>query len=163
MEPIVHHEFRAQHNIIDKEGHQRQVIGLRQLRENLLELLQIAGAIVAGQLDLGQHRLRLAGLGQLHHLGEVGPGDGGGKAAQAIVGPQFDQHPVRLVLLEQGGQAGQPTLGGFTTDAGVDEPVLATLLLPLLIEQGRPALFGLHLVAGTQAVPQYQQGLRLDR
>jgi ABC-type glutathione transport system ATPase component len=36
------------------------------------------------------------------------------------------------------------------------------LLLPLFIEQGRPALFGLHLVAGTQAVAQYQQGLGLD-
>ena len=49
-------------NIIGEEGHQRQVGGLRQLREDLLELLQIVGAVIARQLDLGQHRLRLAGL-----------------------------------------------------------------------------------------------------
>ncbi|MNT41117.1 hypothetical protein D3C72_1774690 [compost metagenome] len=67
------------------------------------------------------------------------------------------------MLLEQGGQAGQPPLRRFTADAGVDEPVLAALLLPFLLEQGRPALLGLHLIAGAQAVSQHQQGLGLHR
>ena len=44
----------------------------------------------------------------------------------------------------------------------MSRPVLATLLLPFFFFFCRPALFGLHLVAGTQAVPQYQQGLRLS-
>ncbi len=162
VQSIVHHEFRAQHNIIQKEGHQRQVVGLGKIREDLLELLQIARPIVAGQQDLGQHRLGLVRPGELDHLGQVGPGDGGSKAPQPVVGAEFDQHPVRFVGFEQGGQAGQAALGRFTADAGIDEGVFSPLLLPLFIEQGRPALFGLHLVAGTQAVAQYQQGLGLD-
>ncbi len=163
MNAIVHHKFRAQRNIIHKEGQQRQIVSLGQLGKDLFELAQIAGTVVAGQLDLGQHHTGLLLLGERDHAGQILAGNGRCEAAQAIVAPQFNQQPVRLVLLQQSGQTGQRPLCRFTADAGIEQGVFSPLLLPFLVEQGRPALLNLHLIAGAQAVSQHQQGLGLSR
>lgn len=160
MDAIIHHEFRAKGNIIEKEGHQWQLILCRQRWVNLLELLDIASAIVGRQPDLGQDDLGIGCVGGSNHGSEVALGDGGGKTAQAIVTTELNQYPLWLVLAEQGRQARECSLGRFSTDAGIDQLML-TALLPFGGQQRWPAFLKRHLVAGAKAVTENKQALGL--
>ena len=73
-------------------------------------------------------------------------------ASQAIVAAQLKDDNIRAMAVEQCWQALFATGGGFSTHTGVDE---LHLIAKLLIEQGYPALLGVHAVGGAQAVAEY--------
>ena len=58
------------------------------------------------------------------------------EATQAVITAKLNQHPARLMLLEQRRQARQTLLRGIAADAAVDNGRLA---LPFVIEQSRRA------------------------
>ena len=131
MNTIVLHPLGFEIDLFHEKWQQRNIKLFGKLRVNRAKGLIIPTTVVGGQANLHQQRL---GIGRLNVL------QNGAQrllrllrleAAQAIIPPQFDQHPARLMLFEQCGKARKPLLGGIAADAAVDDGRLG---LPFVIE-----------------------------
>ena len=127
---------------------------LRKFGINRAKRRGVAAAVVGGQADLHQQRLGTGGLHGTDHLVERLPELRGGKTAQSVIAAKFHQHPARMMLFQQRGQARQPLLRRIAANTAIDN---TRLWLPLFIEQGRPRGRCRHAIARAQAVTQNQQ------
>ena len=73
-------------------------------------------------------------LHQSHYLAERLADGLRRKTAQPVVSAQLNQHPARVMLLQQSRQASQTLRRRITADACVDNIRQATTLFPLIIQ-----------------------------
>ncbi len=148
MQSVILHPFRFHHHLLHIERQQRDIELLGQRRVNRAERLGIAAAVVRRNADLHQQRLGAGLPHQGDDLAEIALHILRREPAQAVVGPQLDQHPARLMLFQQRRQTRQALRGGVAADAGVDQLRLARFFLPLIGQQRRPGLRHRQAIAG---------------
>lgn len=103
-----------------------------------------------------QQRLRLRLFDQRNDFAQILFDVVRRKAAQPVIAAKFDQHPARLMLLQQRRKTRQPLAGGVAADAGVNDFYAVRPRLPFLIQQGGPGAGGRHAIARAEAIAQYQ-------
>ncbi len=101
----------------------------------------IIQAVIRRQLHAEQQHLGSAAARLLDECSEVGFDVGDGRAAQAIIGAEFEDDDAWLMLAQGCLQASQPAGGGLAADAGVDDLILWVGALQLLLQQVHPARF----------------------
>lgn len=94
-----------------------------QLREHARELGGVARPEVGRDAHAHQQHARSGRLRQAHHLREIVAGRACRQSAQAVIGPQLQNHQFRPVQLQRPRQALEAPARGLATHAGVDDLV----------------------------------------
>ncbi len=164
MDAIILHPFRFEINLLHEKRQQRNIKLFGEARINSTERFGIASPVVGWQADLHQQRLGVGRLDLGNDAGEIPLYVLRGETTQPVIAAQLDQHPARLVLLQQCRQTRQPLRCRVAADTGVHHPDLGRGRsgLPVCIQQRRPGLIRRHTIAGAQAVAQYQQRIRRE-
>lgn len=131
MNTVVLHPLGFQIDLFHEKWQQGNIKLFGKLRVDRAKSFIIPTAVVSRQANLHQQRLGVRRFDLLQNGTQGLLGLLRLEAAQAIITPQFDQHPARLMLFEQCGKARKPLLGGIAADAAVDDGRLG---LPFVIE-----------------------------
>ncbi len=116
-----------------------------------VELMNVGGAVVGRERDAGEQDPDVRGEQAGDDGFEVAPGDAEWKAAKAVVAAEFDD--------DDGGMHGEDkrqsvdaVLGGVAADAGVDDAVVVSASVEVVLERGGVGLAGFEAMAGGDAV-----------
>lgn len=137
----------------EEEGDEGGVVLFGEIDEELAEFFGVAFAEVGGCLHPGEDdlRVRVVGAGTVDDGLEVGAGGAEVLAAEGVVGAEFED--------EDGyGSAQEPVdtadaaSRGLAADTGVDDAVVVSGGVELLLDEGGECLFGGKAVAGGEAI-----------
>ena len=121
---------------------------LRKAGEQRVKLGSVRLAVVRRQPHAEQQHLGACGQALPDDVGQVGPGGADGRAAQAVVGTEFQDHDRGLVLAQCLVDAHPPARRGLAADAGVHYAVLRMRALQFVLQQIGPTFFYGDAVSG---------------
>ena len=121
------------------------------IAKDLVERLDIVGAVIRWQGDSGEEHLDVRRFECRENGIEVAARLIGGKAAEAVVPAEFDNHDGGMGL-ENGLEVGCGVLGGGAAGAHIRYLVMEATLFEIALKRIRVGLAGLKTIAGRDAV-----------
>lgn len=151
VEGVVLHQFGVGGDAIEEEGDQEGFLLAGEVFEDVLEIADVVGAVVAGEGHAAEKDAGAGGLAAVDHFGEVGAGGFGREAAEAVVGAEGEDDDGGF---EEEGfiEAGDTAAGGVAADAEVDDAEGEVFLIEAFLEPVGVAEAGLDAIAGGEAV-----------
>lgn len=128
----------------------------REVAEELVELVDVFGAVVGGQGDAGEQDFDVGGFKGGEDLVEVAAGLIEREAAEAVVAAELDEDQFG-VKGEDGVEAGDGVFGGCAAGALVDHFVVEAAGVEVALEGVGVGLAGVEAVAGGDAVTEADQ------
>jgi len=132
-----------------QERHPGDMMFVRESLIDSLEISGIAGAIVGWQAHAEQHDLGGTLQGRGDDMIEVVVYLRDRQPAQTVVPAQLHDQDIRMMTVQQRHDAAASSGGGFTTDAGIDDPAGGAVPLQAFFEQCHPSLFLIYTISGT--------------
>jgi len=105
----------------------------REVAKDLVELVDVFGAVVGGQGNAGEQDLDVGGFKGGEHLVEIAAGLVEGKASEAVVATEFDEDHFG-VKGEDGVEAGEGVFGGGAAGALIDDSVVEAAGVEVALE-----------------------------
>ena len=137
--------------ILVDHGHKRNVMPGGEVTEDLLERVDVVGAVVGREGDAGQQDFDVRGFKGGQDLVKIAAGLVGRQAAQAVVAAEFDDDDFG-VQQQDGAEVGDRVLGGGAAGALVVHLVVITVCIEFALQRIRVRLAGLQSIAGGDAV-----------
>jgi hypothetical protein len=94
--------------------------------KDLLERLDIVGAVVGRQCDAGEQYFDVRSFERREHVVEIAAGSVEGQAAQTVIAPELDDHYAGMQR-KNAGKAGDSVGGGGSADAAIEHLVVIAL------------------------------------
>ena len=144
---------------MQQERNQRRAFAGRHASKHRCELARVLAPVVGRHLHARDQHLGLGRFACARHGDEVVARHLQRQAAQCVVAAELDDHKLRLMLGQQGGQSRAPTRRGVAADAGVDDGPRQFVGGHALVDQGHPARAALQAVFRRQTITHHQQAL----
>ena len=132
-------------------GDEGGVMLCREVAEDLVELVDVVGAVVGGQGDAGEQDLDVGGFKGGEDLVEIAACLIEREAAEAVVAAEFDEDDFR-VEGQDGVEAGDGVFGSGAAGALIDDFVVEAAGVEVALEGVGVGLVGVEAVAGGDAV-----------
>lgn len=121
MYAIRQQQFFIESDALHEELYPRQAMFRRDVAECGFESLAVSGSVIQRYLDCQQHYSGSGVLGCNNDFVEIAAQALRRKAAQAIVGTEFQDNQFGLEALQRLFDSRDATFGGFAANAGVDD------------------------------------------
>ena len=148
MQVVGLHEGAVFGDAGEKIRDQRHLLGGGDLPEHGLKAVGVSRTVIGRQTQARDQYLAASGAGQPNDGGQVVPQDPEAKAAQTIVGPQFQQDQAGAMFLQEPRQTGATAGGGLAGDAGVDDAIRQCPFAQPFLQQLYPAVVMVNPIGG---------------
>lgn len=152
MYAITLHQVFVERDTFHEKLDPRNIVLGCQIAEDLLECRAVAPTVVCWNLNSEHHDGRAGCFAFQDDVLKVVLHSIGRNAPKAVVTAELKNDKGRLERLQSLINAGGPTLGCFTANAGVNHTMFVPLLLEPQLQQCGPGLVNVYTVSGTQAI-----------
>ena len=121
MYAIGKQQFFIESDALHEKLHPRQVVFGRDVAERGFESLAVSDSVIQRNLDSEQHHGGSGILGRNNDFVEIAAQTFRRKAAQAVVGTEFQDNKFGLETLQRLLDPRDAAFGGFAANAGVDD------------------------------------------